>query len=171
MNPYKLALMIGALFAPASISAQASLIRIPAMTVIDLRILDHLNSKTSHVGDRFMIEVAQPVSIDGAIAIPAGAKGMGEVIHAARARAAGKAGELILAARYVDVQGTQIPLRSFQFGRSGKNYRDEAFAVGVIAGPLAYFIVGGEVEVPVGTLVNAKVAADASLSAATANQF
>ena len=48
--------------------------------------------------------------------VPAGTPGVGEVVHAERARFGGKAGELILAARYLDFQGTRIPLRTLRFG-------------------------------------------------------
>ncbi len=77
--------------------------------------------------------------------------GVGEVIHAARARASGKAGELILSVRYLECADKRIALRRFRFGRSGENEGDAAFAVALFAGPFAYLVVGGEVDVPPGT--------------------
>lgn len=137
-------------------------ITLPAMTVVELEILAPLNSKTSKIGEMFPIRLAEPIMFDGAVLVPAGATGEGEIIHAAKARAAGKAGEMILAARYIDHDGMRIALRSFKFGPStGKNNTQEAFAAGVIvAAPLMLLVSGGNVDVPVGTRAHAKTAAD-----------
>jgi hypothetical protein len=48
----------------------------------------------------------------GSVVAPAGTPGVGEVVHAAHASFGGKAGELILAVRYLELNGTRIPLRS-----------------------------------------------------------
>lgn len=133
-------------------------ITLPAFTPVDIEILMSLNSKTSKMGEFFDIRLAEPIMLDGKIVVPAGALGKGEVIHAAKARAGGKAGELILTARYVEDRGQKILLRSFKFGpTTGTSKRDEALIAGsVIAAPLALFIAGGNVDVPVGTRAQAK---------------
>ncbi|MCP1470766.1 hypothetical protein J3E64_002459 [Sphingobium sp. OAS761] len=134
---------------------------IPAGTAVDFQFVDHVNSKTSHNGDHFRIRTTKPILVDGVEAVPVGAEGEGEVIHAARARAAGKAGELILAARFIEYRGQRIALRSFRFGVSGDSKTDEAIALGlIVAGPLAFLVVGGEVDVQPMTDGHAKVAAD-----------
>lgn len=137
-------------------------VTLPAMTVVEIEILTPLNSKTSKMGEMFPIRLAEPIMLDGNVLVPAGATGEGEVIHAAKARAAGKAGEMILAARYIDYQGTRIVLRSFKFGPStGKNNAKEALVAGaVVAIPLTLLIAGGNVDVPTGTRAHAKTAAD-----------
>jgi hypothetical protein len=86
--------------------------------------------------------------------------GEGEVIHAARARAAGKAGELILAARFIDYQGQRIALRSFRFAQAGESRTDQAIIVGIVAVPVVLFMAGSEVDVPVGVRGQAKLVAD-----------
>lgn len=129
-----------------------------AGTFVDIVILDHLNSKLSHVGDTFRIALDRPILLDGKELVPAGIEGKGEVIHAARARAAGKAGEMILAARTLDWGGRIIKLRAFAFGHSGRSQVTEAFVTGMIAGPVGFLISGGEVDVAAGTQAHAKLA-------------
>lgn len=133
---------------------------VPAGTYVDFEILDPLNSKLSKPGDRFRIRTAVPVMLDGAVVIPEGAMGEGEVIHAARARAAGKAGELILAARFIEHQGQRLALRGFRFGQAGTNRAEDAILVGMIASPVALLVAGSDVDVPVGARGQAKLVAE-----------
>lgn len=139
---------------------------IPALTVVDIDILDSLDSKSSKPGDFFRIRLTEPIQIDGRTLVPAGTEGVGQVVHAAKARAAGKAGELILAARYLDYRGTQVKLRSFRYGAStGKSNVDTAAVVGIaVATPLILVIAGGEIRVPAGTRANAKTAFETMLT-------
>lgn len=147
-------------------TASGTSFTLPAMTLLDIEIVDPLNSKTSLIGAFFDIRLAEPVMDNGVVIIPAGISGKGEVIHAAKARAAGKAGELIIAARYLDYEGLRIPLRSFKYGTStGKSNRDEALIAGAaIATPLILFISGGNVDIPAGTRANAKIAAEITVT-------
>lgn len=141
-------------------------ITLPAFTPVDIEILTPLNSKTSKMGDFFDIRLAEPIIVDGKILVPAGAVGKGEVIHAAKARAGGKAGEMILTARYVESHGQQLLLRSFKFGATtGSSKRDEALIAGALLAPaIALLISGGNVDVPAGTRAHAKTSEDNQLS-------
>lgn len=136
---------------------------LPAMMTVELEIVEALNSKTSQTGQMFDIRLNAPITMDGRIVVPAGTMGRGEVIHAAKARAAGKAGELIVNARYLDFQGIRLPLRTMKYGKgaTGKSNVDEAAAVGlVVATPLILFITGGQVDIPAGMPAVAKLADD-----------
>lgn len=136
---------------------------VPAMTPIEIEILEPLNSKTSQIGQLFGIRLVAPIMVDGKIVVPAGTTGKGEVVHAAKARAAGKAGELIVNARYLDFQGTRLPLRTLKYRQAatGKSNADEAAAVGLaVATPLILFITGGQVDIPAGMPATAKLAVD-----------
>lgn len=143
---------------------------IPQGTLVNITIVDHLNSKQSHVGDTFRIALAEPITLDGKVIVPTGAEGRGEVIHAARARAGGKAGELILAARTLEWNGRTMRLRSFGFGRTGESRVTEGAALAYVGGPLAYLVVGGEVDVPSGTPAHAKLAVDIDFGTPSAEQ-
>lgn len=137
---------------------------ISAGTVVDFEIIDHVNSKLSKTGDTFRIRSTRPLLVGGREVAPAGLPGLGEVIHAARARAGGKAGELILTVRHLEFQNQMIALRSFRFGKGGATRTTEGLALAVVGGPLAYLVVGGEVDVPPSTAGNAKLAADFTVS-------
>lgn len=141
---------------PAPEAARAAF-AIPAGTSIDFQIVDHISSKISKATDNFTIRLSRPILVDGHEIVPVGTEGVGEVIHAARARAGGKAGELILTARYLLYHDQKIPLRSFRFGKSGESRVTQGAVVAFAAGPLSYLIVGGEVDVPPLTYGNAVV--------------
>lgn len=139
---------------------------VPVDTVVDIAITTTINSKANKIGDVFPIRLAEPVvGTSGDILIPAGTPGQGEVIHAARARAMGKAGELILAARYLQCGDTHVPLGHFRFGVSGKNNLGAAIAVSVVATPLVLFVAGGEVNVPPDTRAHARITTGLTMSA------
>lgn len=152
--------------AQAVVGQPVSPVRIPATTPVDIEIMEPLSSKTAQMDATFPIRVAVPVIVDGRELIPAGTTGMGQVIHAAKSGGGGKAGELLLAARYVEINGVRVPLRRFKLGTSGAQKADEAFAVGFVV-PFGQLLVKGkEIEFPAGTRANAIVAADTELTAA-----
>lgn len=138
----------------------AGFVRIPANTIVDFEIVDPLSSKTSVADQMFAIRLVDPVAIDGATLLPAGTMGQGQIVHAAKARALGKAGELILAARYFSCGEARIALRGFHLGHSGKNKATELNAaiavIGAVAAPLM-FVSGGESLVPAGTRATARL--------------
>jgi hypothetical protein len=150
--------------APPAQLASIAAPRIAASTIVDIEIMEPLSSKTAKMDATFPIRVAVPVVVDGRELIPAGTAGMGQVIHAAKSGGGGRAGELLLAARYLELNGVRIPLRRFKLGASGAQKADEAFAVGVVV-PFGQLLVKGkEIEFPAGTRANAIVAADTELS-------
>ena len=140
---------------------------LPALTPIDLVIEETVSSDVHENGQRFPLRVAEDVLVDGAVVVPAGSRGEGEVVHAARSRRGGKAGELILAARYVQVGETRIALRSFAAG-SGKDRSTAALAIAATLGFPALFVRGGVFVVPADTLAHAKTAEDLVLPSAAA---
>jgi hypothetical protein len=158
---------------PAAPSAP-SCCTVPARTTIEIEILDTITSRDNSNGQSFRFRLAAPLMADGHILIPAGTEGVGEVVHAARARAMGKAGELILAARYLKHGEARIPLRTLRFGRN--QGRDNSGTVNTIAvasagvapviGMVGYLIAGGEVRVPAGTLATAQTATELVLAPA-----
>ena len=140
---------------------------VPAGTPIELEIDQLLNSATQSRGDRFAIKLHAPVIRDGIVLVPAGTLGVGEVIHADRSRGGGKPGELLIAARYLDFEGAQIPLRGLKLGGQGKDNSKIALGTAIAIGPFAHFIRGREIEIPAGTVVSAKLARDLPIPAAS----
>jgi hypothetical protein len=140
---------------------------LPAGTIIELALNSAVGSRVSKRGDRFVIRLAEDLKSGDVVVLPAGTTGEGEVTHAAPSGIGGKPGELLLAARFLDLNGQRVPLKAFKIGASGKNGVNSALMASMIIGPFALFVVGGEVLIPAGTLANAKLAADLPVTAAT----
>ena len=140
-----------------------SRVTVPALTPVAVRLEEPISSNKNKPGDRFRITVAEDVRVGDALVIPAGSVGEGEVVHAAKSGAGGKAGELILAARFVRVGDIDIRLRSFALGVVGKDQTNNSLAASMVIGPFAMFVKGGVVTVPSETLGIAKTALEFKL--------
>jgi hypothetical protein len=150
---------------PAAALAQGAvqMVTVPALTPVIVRLEEPVSSNKNRPGDRFRITVAEDVRVGDALVIPAGSAGEGEVIHAAKSGAGGKAGELILAARFVRVGDAEIRLRSFALGVAGTPHVNDSMAAAFVIGPFALFVKGGVVIVPPETLGIAKTALEFKL--------
>lgn len=136
--------------------------RLPAGLEVHLVLAEEVASNTHARGDFFWMAVARDLVSDDQVVIPAGTPVVGQVVHAAKAGASGKAGELILAARYIDWEGRQIPLRAFRTGSpaGGGDRSGTALGVGMVV-PFANFLVRGRQRVMAeGSVVGARLAED-----------
>ncbi|WP_086736161.1 hypothetical protein [Erythrobacter colymbi] len=140
---------------------------LPKTTPLIIAIDKELGSKISVTGETFPIRLVEAVSVDGVEVLPAGITGQGEVVHAKKAGLAGAAGELVLAARYLDLNGRRIELRSFRFMEAGESSlgkgQDNTGVSNIttaVAGPIGFFIGGGNTNVLPGTVANAKTRND-----------
>ena len=166
-------LFAAALCAAALFVRDAHAQQVPAGTPIEIEIRDALGSAQSQRGDKFAFVLHTPIVVGERIVIPAGTPGVGEVVHAERARGGGKPGELILAARYIDLEGRHIALRGMKLGVTGVDKSGKAIGLATIpiVGLFTY-VRGGETVVPQGALAGAKLAeavdaVDASTSTST----
>lgn len=132
-------------------------------TPLYIQLVDELSSKTNLPGDTFRIKLSDPIKVDGRIVIPAGTGGRGEVIDAARAGMGGKPGELVLAARYLSLDGRQIPLRGFKLGGHRLSNSKEAQTAVLLFGVVGLAMRGGDMVLPVGAEASAKIARDITL--------
>lgn len=152
----------------AQVAAPASTtIVIPKLTPVEVELLDPVGSATSQSGDTFRIRLASPIIIDGVEAVPAGAEGMGEVVHAKKRGGSGAGGELILAARYVMVGDRELRLRSTELTAKGLDKTETAMAVGMTVGVFGLMVKGRDVEVRAGRIADAKTAKDFEVERAT----
>lgn len=143
----------------ASAHAPPACVCVPAGTPVQIEVAETLSSDVAETGMTFALKLAQPIELDGRVIVPAGTPGLGEIVHAERARSSGKPGELILAARYLDWNGARIPLRAMKLGGSGSDRTGVVAGVAVAASVFALFIHGGQMQVPAGTVAHAKLAA------------
>lgn len=128
-----------------------------AGTVIRVELSEAVGTKANVRGDRFGLVLIRPIVVDDQVLVPAGAIGVGEVVHAARAGFAGKAPELLLAGRYIIVGDDRVPIRGLSIAVRGDDESGTAMALSV-ALPLAGLLVrSGEIEARVGTQATAKI--------------
>jgi hypothetical protein len=136
---------------------------IPAKTVVEVEITEPISSKTNVIGDAFGLKLAAPLMRGDRVVLPARLTGRGEVTHAAKRGAGGKAGELIVNARYLECGDLRIPLGHFHLGVAGKGNVGGAFAAGQVI-PFGQFLVSGDdAVIPAGTGGTAQIKADVVL--------
>lgn len=134
-------------------------------TFVQIEIAETINSRTAQRGQPFRLRLAEPLQHDGMTLLAVGTEGMGEIIHADRARAGGKAGELLLAARSLQgPDGSAIPLRGLKLGAVGKDHSSGSLATSIAFGVIGMAVHGGEVEVAAGTPAQAKLTGPLTLS-------
>lgn len=133
-----------------------------AGTQVIIEIAEPISSKVHKVGDTFAIRLASPIVVGSTVVAPAGATGKGQVIDAASAGALGRPAKLVLAARFVEVNGARVPLRAFHLGSAGKDNTNTIMAASFVpyVGVFAGFMKGGEIIIPAGALGQAKLGAD-----------
>jgi hypothetical protein len=128
-----------------------------ADTLVELETTEAISSRDRKPGDSFGLRLHAPLIVDGSVVIPAGTMGIGQIVHAERARGGGKPGELILAARYLQLDDRQVRLHGMKLFAVGGDHSKTALAVAMAVGVFGQFVHGGEVEIPAGTLANAKL--------------
>jgi hypothetical protein len=155
---------IGLLNGDKQFPAATKTITIPKAHPILITVEGQVGSKISKAKDFFPIKLAQAVVIDGVEVLPAGIEGEGQVVHAAKGGFGGSAGELILAARYLEHNGVKIPLRSFkfleeddEFFHRGRDNTAGAMAAAAVAFPVGLLIGGGNTTIQPGTAAKAKI--------------
>lgn len=153
--------------APAVGWVQPTPDRVPAGHVVVLELAEGLTSGKVKRGDTFALRLARPIAVGDTVVVPAGTPGRGEVIdagsgHGKLLRGAQPA-KLVLAARYLELNGERIPLRAFHLGAAELNGTDTLFIGpkgGVAAARLAPI---HEAELAAGAAAEAKLAADLDL--------
>jgi BON domain len=131
---------------------------VPSGTVLTVRTNQGLSSKTSQAGQTFLATLAQPISVEGRSALPAGATVSGTVVSAkAKGKIKGE-GELSLALTSISVRGHtyQIQTRVLSSTTKGKGKRTAVTTGGGAAGgALIGGIAGGGKGAGIGALIGA----------------
>ncbi|MEG3178280.1 hypothetical protein U1872_18715 [Sphingomonas sp. RB3P16] len=129
-----------------------------------------LNTKQSNPGDRFYLEVAEPLVYRGQVVVPVGSIAVGEVMRAERNGHFGKRGQIEVRLNYV--QTPEGPIRLS--GRSSRHGMDQGLlSIGgalLVSWPMV-FIHGTSGRLPADTAITAYLADDLHFSVrATAPQ-
>ena len=101
-------------------AAQPAPLRIPAGTVVTVRTGQSLSSKTSQAGETFVATVTEPVSADGQVVIPDGAKAVGMVVDAHPLGRFKGGAMLRIRLASIEINGQNVPVDSSSVSRSEK---------------------------------------------------
>jgi hypothetical protein len=123
---------------------------------VELRLvtLAELSSKRAKNGERFDLEVAENVELNGQVVIPAGSRAVGEVTRVKKKGMWGKSGKLDSRLLYVEVGGRRFRIvgASDDKGRAGTIGVVASLAIIPIAG---FFVTGTSAVIPARTPVRA----------------
>jgi hypothetical protein len=138
---------------------------IPALTPVEIVVDAELGSKTSTTGQMFPLHLGAAIIVDGKELVPAGTLGEGEIVHAKKAGGSGAPGELVVAARYLQLGGKRLKLRSMRIGLVGKDAVNGVVAFNAVTavtplpiGIIGFAVTGRNVVYPAGTTATAKTA-------------
>lgn len=138
-------------------------------TEVPLKLSEELTTKGKKlkVGQRFHMEVAENVSLQNQVVIPAGSPAVGEITEVRNKGMWGKSGHLTARIMYVTVNGRQIRLSG---GFDDKGVTGTAGVVGALAVvPVAgFFMTGTSAKIPIGFPVAGFVDEDVPLTMAAA---
>lgn len=143
---------------PTPVIVQGQEAIIPAGTSVTLRIKQPVSSRTAKRGDLFEIELVNNIYLGATPVVLAGTKGMAQVVHASPKGFGGRAGELIVAARYLEAGGRRIVLRKTKFSSAGSDNAGAAIATTIAAPVIGLFVTGTSVDLPVGGIIVAETA-------------
>lgn len=136
-----------------------------AGTPIQLRLMEEITTqkKAARVGQRFMLEVAAPVEVNGVVVVPSGTPAWGEITEVRNKGMWGKSGKLTARLLYIRVNGRQIRLTgSFD----DKGVTGTAGVVGAVAlvPVVGFFVTGTSAVFPKGGAVGAFIDEDIELA-------
>ncbi|MFM5924584.1 MAG: hypothetical protein ACKOPG_10415 [Novosphingobium sp.] len=139
-------------------------------TEVPLKLSEDLTTKHKalKVGQRFRMEVSEPVFVNGVVVIPAGSPAIGEITDVRNKGMWGKSGHFTGQIRYVTVNGRQIRLTG-TFDDKGTAGGIGATAVSaVVFLPAGFFMTGTSAHLSIGTPVKGFVDEDVPLTISSA---
>ncbi len=135
-------------------------------TKVPLKLNEELTTKGKKLkaGQRFNMEVTEPVLVDGQTVIPLGAPAVGEITDVRNKGMWGKSGKLNAQILYVTVNGRQIRLTG-TFDDKGTAGGAGAVATSALVFlPAGFFMTGTSAKVAIGTPVTGFVGEDVPLA-------
>ncbi|MGB8768370.1 MAG: hypothetical protein WCC92_02040 [Candidatus Korobacteraceae bacterium] len=138
---------------------------VPAGASIVVRMGNSISSKTANPGDTFTGSLAHSVSVDGVVAIPAGAGVSGTVVDAKSPGKFKGEGVLSIALTAVNVRGQSVPIQTSTYTQTVKG-KGKRTAVAVGGGTGAGALIGGIAGGGKGALIGGLVGAGAGTAGA-----
>lgn len=127
-------------------------------TVVRVRLLETLDSKTAKNGDIVTLETLEKIEIGNKKVIDSNARVTGRVINSVSNKSMGRKGKLDISIDYVQaMDGTNVPL-SYTMNQSGKDATVGVIAGAVLLSPLALVVKGKSAVILKGAEFNTYVA-------------
>lgn len=149
-------LAFAALLATSALATAAEPVTIAEGTEVKLRLIDKLVSGTATEGQRFNLELDEPLSVGGRVVVPAGAKAVGTVVTSKKKGFMGKGGELNVLIDYLLVNDQRVRLRAAK-SSEGNDKVGATVALTVLFGPLGLLKRGHNIELNPGQVIPAYV--------------
>lgn len=138
-----------------------------AGTPVQLRLMEEITTKkkAAKSGQRFMLEVAAPVEVNGVVVVPAGTPAWGEITEVRNKGMWGKSGKLNARLLYLRVNGRQIRLAG---AFDDKGVTGTAGVIGAVAlvPVVGFFVTGTSAVFPLGGEVGGFIDEDVQLAIA-----
>jgi len=136
--------------APAAAATDAPALMLPAGTQITVANNSEVNSTEHRAGHIFPLTVAQDVRVGDTIVVPRGTRAMAEITWRTGRGSFGKSGKLNFSVRYLDFNGTRVPvIGSFRQEGEGSTMATGGaiLLAGLIGGAL---VTGSRARIPAG---------------------
>ncbi|WP_240095564.1 hypothetical protein [Thermomonas flagellata] len=156
MHTWVKAIFTTALLFLASAGAAVETVTVPEGTEVRLRLLDKLVSGVATEGERFNLELDEPLTVNGQLVAAPGTKAVGTVITSKKKGFMGKGGELNIMVDYLLVNGQRVRLRAAKSGQ-GEDKVGTTVALTVLFGPLGLLKRGHNIELNPGLIIPAYV--------------
>ena len=140
-----------------------------AGTPVVLRMLEEITTekKAARVGQRFMMEIAEPIVVNNVTVIPSGTPAWGEVTNVRNKGMWGKSGKLDARVLYLRINGRQIRLTG-TFDDKGVTGTAGVVGAVVFVPVVGFFVTGTSAVLPKGGNVGGFIDEDVELSFANA---
>lgn len=136
-----------------------------AGTPVTLRLMEEITTKkkAARVGQRFMMEVAEPIAVNGVTVVPAGTPAWGEITNVRNKGMWGKSGKLDARVLYLRINGRQIRLTG-TFDDKGVTGTAGVVGAVVLVPVVGFFVTGTSAVLPKGGNVGGFIDEDVELS-------
>lgn len=143
---------------------------LPVGTLVTLRVTEELTTanKALRPGQRFLMEVAEPVQLNGQLVIAAGTPAVGEVTSVRKKGMWGKSAAITARALFVQVNGRRIDL-SGQIDETGATGTIAVLRAVILFPPAGFLTTGTSAVIPTKTLVKAFITEDVPIAMAKAS--
>jgi BON domain len=142
----------------AAAPARASTVTVPSGSVITVRMIDGIDSKTNKAGESFAASVAAPVAVGDQVVIPQGSDATVKLVSAKSSGKFTGSAELQLQLASVTVRGTPYNVQSGNYQQSGGSRGKKTAKVvggGAAAGALIGALAGGGKGAAIGAGIGA----------------